>query len=66
MKEETNPLKAQGYDSNNSLLANKMRLSEQDNEEKQSTREEKDQNSHSLMKSEYNREENEPEPEEVA
>jgi hypothetical protein len=42
------------YNSNNSLLANKMRLAEQENEEKLSTREEKDQNSHSLMKSEPN------------
>lgn len=42
------------YDSNNSLLANKMRMAEQENEEKLSTREEKDQNSHSLMKSEPN------------
>lgn len=52
MKEETNNnVKHQAYDSNNSLLANKMRIAEQENEEKQSTREEKDQNSSSMMKS---------------
>lgn len=51
MKEETNNNIKQTYDSNNSLLANKMRIAEQENEEKQSTREEKDQNSSSLMKS---------------
>ena len=55
MKEETNNnVKHQAYDSNNSLLANKMRIAEQENEEKQSTREEKDHNSSSLMKSEVN------------
>ena len=42
------------YDSNNSLLANKMRMAEVESEEKNSTREEKDQNSHSMMKSEQN------------
>lgn len=53
MKEETNNNRMKierPYDSNNSLLTNKMRLAEQENEEKLSTREEKDQNSHSIMK----------------
>lgn len=52
LQEEPSRMKVElPYDSNNSLLANKMRLADQENEEKLSTREEKDQNSHSLMKS---------------
>jgi len=57
MKEETNNNQIKGennYDSKNSLLANKMGTEGQDNEEKQSTREEKDQNSRSNIKSDPN------------
>lgn len=60
MKEETNNAKVMESpsNSNSSLLAKKMAQG-RELEEKQSTREEKDCNSHSLMKSECAKEEDE-------
>lgn len=57
MKEETNNNQIReehSYNSKNSLLANKVGAESQENEEKQSTRDEKDQNSRSNIKSEMN------------